>query len=428
MNLREHEERDRSLQRRRVLAAILTLWLILIIAGVVLWASQAPSAATGLLRVTFIDVGQGDAAWLRTPDGSDILIDGGDKGQGPGLVSYLKGHGVTDIEVLILTHPHADHFEGLITVLEKMDVYQALTNCQDDDPGTRYQIFLDRLASEGLTPTCVRDVYTSTWGTDISVVAVNPPEPLMSGTGSRNSDLNNNSIVLRISFGSVDFLFAGDIEGHAEKAILDRDRNLEAEVLKVAHHGSDTSSDPSFLSQVDPEFAIISVGSNDYGHPSTDVIKQLQDAGATVCRTDEEGTIVATTDGTTYSVQCGPSHTYLPLVLKAWSAGQTPADVRVNVDCCQFEAPGTEEYVCFTNWGGTPQSMTDWRVRDEVDHTYSFPPFVLGAGATVKLHTGSGTDTATDLYWGRGSAVWNNEGDTVYLFDSAWNLVDSYSY
>jgi len=110
------------------------------------------------------------------------------------------------------------------------------------------------------------------------------------------------------------------------------------------------------------------------------------------------------------------------------------AHVRIAPTCSQFNAPGNdhdnlnEEYVCFENQGVEPANMADAHVRDEADCTYDFPPFTLAAGGRVKLHTGWGTDTATDLYWGRSSAVWNNGGDTVYLYDADWNLVDEYSY
>lgn len=439
------------------------LAIFLAIVCAFLSTSLPPSLAQGDLRITFIDIGQGDAAWIKTPDEWDILIDGGRQSEGPDLVSYLQSQGVSDIEVLILSHPHADHVGGLVTVLENMDVDQALTNCQAYSSNI-YQTFQDLLNSNGIPTTCVRDGDTFTWGAYISATAVNPPEPLMSGTAS---DPNNNSIVFRITYGSIDFLFTGDVQSEAESAILGRGPTLEAEILKVAHHGSKYSSTESFLAEVGPEIAVISVGaSNPYGHPSPETLQRLRDAGATVCRTDDDGTIVATTDGTTYSVQCGASYIYLPLVLKAWPPTPTPtftptptatpaltptptftptatptstpvpspADVRVNPACCQFDAPGNDhynlnqEYVCFTNWGGSPQNMTNWKVRDVANHTYTFPAFVLATGASVTLHSGSATNTATDLYWGSGSAIWNNDGDTVYLYDSGWNLVDSYSY
>ena len=315
MNLREHKETDRSLRCPEALKAIIILVPILTVAGIILWALQAPSAATGLLRVTFIDVGQGDAAWLKTPDGWDILIDGGKEAQGPDLVSYLQGQGVTDIEVLVLSHPHADHVGGLVTVLQNMEVDQALTNCQDYS-SIIYQTFKNLLVDNSIPTSCVREGDTFTWGSYISATIVYPPDPLMSGTGS---DVNNNSVTLRISYDAVDFLFAGDIESEAETAILASVPILEAEVLKVAHHGSNSSSTASFLSQVDPEVAIISVGaSNPYGHPAPETLQRLGDAGVIIYRTDEDGTLVVTADGMTYSVQGEASHIYLPLVLKTW--------------------------------------------------------------------------------------------------------------
>ena len=201
-----------------------------------------------------------------------------------------------------------------------MEVDEALTNCQSYDTAT-YQEFQELLVSKGVITTCVRDGNNFVWGDYISAAAVNPPEPL-------TSDANNNSIVLRISYDTIDFLFTGDIESEAESAILERAPPVEAEVLKVAHHGSQYSSTAPFLTAVDPETAVISVGPNSYGHPTAEAIQRLHDAGATIYRSDLRGTIVVTTDGTTYSVQ--PTRNlflYPPLVMKGWSS--TPYPTRV---------------------------------------------------------------------------------------------------
>ena len=293
-----------------------TILLLLIAVSIASWPLLTPSTATGFLQVTFLDVGQGDAAWLKTPDGWDILIDGGEKAEGPGLVSYLQSHGVTDIEVLVLSHPHADHVGGLIAILQNMEVDEALTNCQSYDSAI-YQEFQQLLLDKGIPTTCVRDGHNFTWG-GVSAAAVNPPEPLI-------SDVNNDSVVLRISYSTIDFLFTGDIESGAESAILERAPPVEAEVLKVAHHGSGSSSTALFLAQVNPEIAVISVGtSNPYGHPDSETLARLRDAGATIYRTDLHGTIVVTTDGTTYSVQPETSYLYLPLVMRGWPSTPTP--------------------------------------------------------------------------------------------------------
>jgi competence protein ComEC len=129
------------------------------------------------------------------------------------------------------------------------------------------------------------------------------------------------------------------------------------------------------------------------------------------------------------------SATPSPTATATATATSAPAaDVQVAPWCSQWDAPGNdndnlnEEYVCFENQGGSAADMTDWHVQDAVSTTYTFPAFMLAAGAHVQLHTGSGVDTATDLYWGRGQAVWTNTGDTVYLYDAGWGLVDEYTY
>lgn len=263
-------------------------------------ASAAPSSDTGLFRVTFIDVWQGDSIWLSTPDGWDILIDGGPEQQGAALVSYLQSRGVTDIEVLILTHPHADHVGGLVAVLESLEVDQALTNCYPY-PTEIHQAFQELLLTKAIPTACVREGDTFDWGTYVSAVAWHPPEPLMSGTAS---DVNNNSIALLVSYGTIDLLLAGDIQAEAEAAILASAPDLDAEILKVAHHGSNTSSTAPFLAAVAADDAVISVGAgNRFGLPSAEALQRLRNSGATLYRTDFHGTILVETDGTSYTVK-----------------------------------------------------------------------------------------------------------------------------
>ena len=419
-----------SSRRRGALRLALTLCFAALLSLFCFQPCVTPSTATAPFRVTFIDVGQGDSAWLNTPDGWDILIDGGRESEGPGLVSYLQSQGVSDIEVLVLTHPHADHVGGLVEVVENLEVDQALTNCQPYSTDI-YQDFLDLLVSEGIPIVCVQDGDTFAWGAYVSGVTLHPPDPLMSGTGS---DANNNSIVLLVTYGTIDFLFTGDIESEAEVAILSGGPAPDAEILKVAHHGSNTSSTASFLAAVGAQDAMVSVGiDNRFAHPSPLVLERVRATGAAVHRTDLQGNLVVQTDGNTYTVS--PERyvqIQMPVAFQAWP---TPLpEVRVDPVCSQFDAPGSDnhnlnqEYVCFTNCGGSPQLITEWHVKDESGHTFTFPSFALNAGASVVLHTGSGADSSADLYWGRAGAVWNNAGDRAYLYDATWSLVDTYSY
>lgn len=131
---------------------------------------------------------------------------------------------------------------------------------------------------------------------------------------------------------------------------------------------------------------------------------------------------------------CETPSTPAPTPIPSVTPQPGPADVRVNDTCSQFDAPGNDhdnlnmEWVCFTNYGGTSADMADWRVRDEYGYNYVFPSFTLGAGASVRLHTGAGTNTQNDLFWGADRAIWNNSGDTVYLWDAAGNLIDEHPY
>ena len=265
--------------------------LAIVLALILLCAGTAHAEAP--LTVTFLNVGQGDCVWLKTPDGQDIVIDGGVESQGPIVLAYLQAQGVTDIETMLLTHPDGDHVGGLITLLQNLPVAQFVGNGQSSDTGV-YRRFANELQARGVPTRVVRAGESLTWGA-VSATVLNPADPLASAT-------NDNSVTLRLSYGSVDFLFPGDISSDIESDILARSGVVEAEVLKVAHHGSRYSSSTAFLSAVQPHVAVIEVGANSYGHPTAQTLSRLADAQATVYRTDRDGTITVTTNGTGWTV------------------------------------------------------------------------------------------------------------------------------
>lgn len=265
--------------------------LTIVLALILLCASTAHADAP--LTVTFLNVGQGDCAWLKTPDGQDIVIDGGVESQGPIVLAYLQAHGVADIETMLLSHPDGDHVGGLITLLQNLPVAQFVGNGQSSDTAV-YRRFANELLAHAVPTHIVRAGESLAWGA-VSAAVLNPADPLASAT-------NDNSVTLRVSYGSVDFLFPGDISSDIESHILARGGAVEAEVLKVAHHGSQYSSSTAFLSAVQPHVAVIEVGDNSYGHPTAETLSRLADAQATVYRTDRDGTITVTTDGTEWTV------------------------------------------------------------------------------------------------------------------------------
>jgi len=248
-------------------------------------ARAEAEAARNPLRVHFIDVGQGDSALIQCPDGSNILIDGGPISCYPFLIAYLKKAGVNRIKLLIATHPDGDHIGGLIKVLKEFPVETVV------DPGKTHTTVTYRRFLEGVRAS-PKTIYKMGRAGDRFVFGEAELRLLHPGA-SLPGDNNNASVVARLTCRGAAVLFTGDAEEEVEKEMLRRGGAGKITVLKVAHHGSKSSSSARFLSSISPRLAVISVGAdNSYGHPHPDTLKRLKTAGAEVLRTDEMGTVV----------------------------------------------------------------------------------------------------------------------------------------
>jgi beta-lactamase superfamily II metal-dependent hydrolase len=242
------------------------------------------------LTVHFIDVGQGDSILVDFGD-IEVLIDGGDKS--PGIVDYIDDYVDGPLEVMIATHPHADHIGGLIAVLGRFQVDEIWLN-GDTSTSKTYSEFMSVVNSEAA------EVHIARRGDTIQAgnLTLNVLNPVNLG-----NDTNNNSIVLSLTYGQVDFLFTGDAEQEAEASMLAAGIVPDVEILKVGHHGSRTASSMPFLQAAKPECAIYMAGQgNPYGHPHQETMANLCEIGAEIYGTDIHGTIIITTDGTTYSL------------------------------------------------------------------------------------------------------------------------------
>ena len=238
-------------------------------------------------EVHYIDVGQGDSA-LVLCDGMSMLIDGGESSASSKVYSYLKAHGVDHLDYMVATHAHSDHIGGLSGALNYATVDKAFC------PVTSY----DSKTFSGMTK------YLGQQGVEITVPTADESFRLgnavatILGPRKTYDDPNNTSIILKIVYGETSFLFTGDAEREAEADIREAGCDLNATVLKVGHHGSDTSTSYPFLREVMPEYAVISVGKdNSYGHPTENTLSRLRDAEVQVYRTDLQGTIICTSDG-----------------------------------------------------------------------------------------------------------------------------------
>ncbi len=251
--------------------------------------ATVPAPAAGEIRVYFLDVGQGDSILLQTADNA-VLIDAGEYSARRALLSYLRDAGVTVLDYVIATHPHEDHIGGMIPVLENFTVNRmAMTSAAANTDA--YETFLEEIDAKGVPVTIPRpgDVI------EAGLIRLDVLAPL----SDYSNDLNNASLVLRMVHGDNAFLFTGDAEHESEQDMLNANSPVQASVIKIGHHGSSTATSPAFLDAVRPAAAVISCGSvNSYGHPHDETIALLEERGIQIYRTDEDGTIIMSTDGT----------------------------------------------------------------------------------------------------------------------------------
>lgn len=262
---------------------------------------KAPPAATAVvapelegrsdvLKLHFIDVGQADAILVQFPGGKNMLVDAGNKDDGPAVVKYLTEKNVPKLDCLVGTHPHEDHIGGLDEVIKHFPVdlfYLPKVT-------TTTQTFMDVLAAalaKNLKIDLARAGVTIMEEGNLSVKILAP-------RGDTYESLNNYSAVIKVSYGRHAFLLTGDAEIQSEQEMLAAGEDLKADVLKVGHHGSRTSTSIPFLKAVQPGYAVISAGkNNDYGHPHKETLSKLKKAQVKVYRTDQSGTVVAYSNG-----------------------------------------------------------------------------------------------------------------------------------
>lgn len=246
----------------------------------------------GILKVHFIDVGQADSILIQNNAGN-MLIDAGNNEDSDLVVKYLKKQGVSKLDYVIATHPHEDHIGGMDVIVGSFGIGKIIMPKAQNNTAT-FEDLLDAISKKGLKVTS--PIPGAVFKLGIDEFAILAPN------SSSYDDLNNYSVVLRLFHGKNSFLFMGDAETLSESEILSKGYELPADVIKIGHHGSDSSTSNAFLSAVHPQYAVISVGvDNSYGHPTPSTIKTLISSETKVYRTDENGTIVISSDGVTIS-------------------------------------------------------------------------------------------------------------------------------
>lgn len=263
--------------------------IILMFFGIIKTQIQAPAPVeNSSFKVYYLDVGEADAALIQC-DGKNMLIDGGNVSDSSFIYSFLKNHNVSHIDVMVASHAHEDHAGGLAGALNYATVGKVYcpTTSYDTDAFTNFKKYVEK---QNVQITVPKAGDTFTLGSAKATIL---------GPVKSAENENNNSLIIRVEYGSTSFLFTGDAETAEEQDVLDSGRKLESTVLKVAHHGSESSTGYLWLRTVSPKYAVISVGENDYGHPTESVLSRLRDAGVEIYRTDMQGTITCESDGKT---------------------------------------------------------------------------------------------------------------------------------
>jgi competence protein ComEC len=269
--------------------AVLVLLLLLL---TFLLTSQA---IAGVLSIHFIDVGQGDAILIQSPLGKTMLVDGGDSKNEcvRKLLDYLRKADISNLDIIVATHPHVDHIGGLISVLEQFEVGRVYDSGKIHETSVFYE-YLSLIDEKDIPFGILRRGDRIALDSEVEIMVLHP----VGEVGLPNLSVNDCSVVLKIIFGEVEVLLTGDIGVAIEEKLVREGLSIDSDVLKVSHHGSRYASSSEFLDAVAPSFAILSVGiDNSYGHPHDEILKSLREREITTFLTSIDGTIVIETDG-----------------------------------------------------------------------------------------------------------------------------------
>lgn len=387
---------------------IVVLLCIFLLAGCTeaVKTEQLPVTAGHEMRVHFIDVGQGDSILIESPNGKTMLIDGGVKGAGQQVVSYLNELGVNKLDQVVATHPDADHIGGLIPVLQAIPIEQFYDSGKVHTSQT-FEEMLMAIDQKNIPYYVPKTGDLIEFDKDVTVKVLNANE--------HATDNNDASIVLKVVYGNVSFLLTGDAGIALEKEMMQND--VTATILKAGHHGSNTSSSEEFIRAVKPEVTILSYGEdNKYGHPHAEVVDRLQAMGSNIYATAESGTIIVATDGVNYTVNG-----------KEASRAVTPKTPSTVLPTTAVEIVSKDlvtEIVGIKNNGQQAVSLNNWQLISlEGNQVFNFPNLSLQPGKIIYVTSGANAREGDNYLKWTTKQIWLNDGDAAQLRNEKGELV-----
>ncbi len=399
---------NNTLAKKSILFIFTCFFILAFISGCSSNPAPIENGEEGLsreLEVHFIDVGQGDSTLIKLPNKESILIDAGKNVDSELVVNYLKKEGIKKIDYVIGTHPHEDHIGGLDVVIESFEIGRVYLPRVVHTTKT-YEDVLLAIKNKNLK------VIEAKGGVTLDIPEVNAI--FVAPNSSEYKDINNYSAVLKLTYQDTSFIFTGDAEELSEnEMLLQSYTNLDTDVLKVAHHGSSTSTSEAFLEAVSPKYAVISLGENNtYGHPHFETIDKLNRHQIKYFRTDLQGDIIATSDGTKISFN------QQPITI------QNDTNNLVEIQSIDLKA----EVVILVNKGSSSVDLTDWKlVSLNGDQVFNIPVgTILKPGKTIKIVSGSKGQEGPDTLLWTNNNIWNNDGDPGALYDNQGNLVSEF--
>lgn len=398
--------------------SILQSLLLTLLAGLF---AMAEVQAQQPLTIQFLDVGQGDAALIQTPTGKTVLVDAGPNDAN--VATMLRQQGVYTIHLTVATHPHADHIGGMDEVLAQLSVQNYLDN------GVAHTTRTYQNVEEALSPSGARRLRAQPRRLHLGKLTLEIlPQP------HQADNLNNQSVILLGSFGEFDFLLPGDAEQKQIQHVLKQRSLSPIEVLKASHHGARNGLTPAWLQILSPQVVVISAGQdNPYGHPSAWALRYYRTVADRVLRTDQQGTI---------RIQGFPQGTYNIQIERPAKPGSNRGAPEVErstlpglVIHVQADAPGRDhqnlngEYVELRQTDNHIIRLGGYQICDRANHCFKLPTeTTVQQREAVRIYTGSGETTGTQIFMGRNRAIWNNSGDQVRLLNPRGEVVATYSY